>query len=729
MERSDPAATALRCSIVVPVYNEGANIASLFREARQVWRDDYELLIVYDFPEDNTIAAIEALPATERIGNLRLIHNTLGRGVRFAIEAGMKQAAAPVVVVMMADLSDDFSNLHEMVALAEGGAAVVCSSRYMKGGRQIGGPFLKGLLSRLAGQSLYWLAGLPTHDPTNSYKAYRKEFLDRTPIESPAGFCLGMELTVKAHFGGQKVCEIPGIWRDRSEGESRFNLRKWLPLYLHWYFWAIKRCVPSWLSSWPLLIAAMLLLASPFLYMWDNHSALNPDPFLYSMFARQTLAGHRMYSEVWIDKPPMTVLAYAIPQVFVPRSYAAISFFGGIWIALVAGVFVWTFRRIPAAAMCCCLFLVLFPLSYWDYAWFSSEHISNLFVSGCLVLGYLFVRDRRFTAGQCLTVGMLTCAAFHVRQNTVLAGIVPVAGILLAQGPFRSRIRAMGMVAIGGLTMWALIMALVAWLGDLPQYFYMVFRYPSVYASIGKSGDVVALLEIVRQGILPYIVGIALLLAFRAPFRWLIVIAVCTALACCLMPIRPFAHYWVSCFPYVALLIGLAVTQAARMAAVLKWACVAGLFLILIGGAVNAMHKASQPHMGDLLERTAHELDRQAPPDATLLVWGPFPSEGIQFASRLPPAHTVFTLFVLEPPICDIMPWRLAQLFEQYLANPPGVILVHYSYLADPPPPDLANAHELFTQLTRRYVYRQTSTINNYLMFVRDRQPTTQVVP
>jgi dolichol-phosphate mannosyltransferase len=241
MERSEPPAAALRCSVVVPVYNEGANIDSLLREARQVWRDDYELLIVYDFPEDNTLPAIEALSVAERVSNLRLVHNTLGRGVRYAIEAGMKQATAPVVVVMMADLSDDFSILHQMVALAEGGAAVVCSSRYMKGGRQIGGPILKGLLSRMAGVSLYWLAGLPTHDPTNSYKAYRKDFLDRTPIESPAGFCLAMELTVKAHFSGQKVCEIPETWRDRCEGESRFNLRKWLPLYLHWYFWAIRR--------------------------------------------------------------------------------------------------------------------------------------------------------------------------------------------------------------------------------------------------------------------------------------------------------------------------------------------------------------------------------------------------------------------------------------------------------------------------------------------------------
>jgi hypothetical protein len=161
--------------------------------------------------------------------------------VRYAIEVGMRAARAPVVVVSMADLSDDFSKLPEMVARAARGAAVVCASRYSPGGKQIGGPWLKGLLSRAAGTSLHLLAGLPTTDPTNSFKAYRRDFIDRTPIESTAGFCLGLELTVKAHFGGFGVEEVPATWTDRVAGQSRFQLTRWLPHYIKWYLWAFRR--------------------------------------------------------------------------------------------------------------------------------------------------------------------------------------------------------------------------------------------------------------------------------------------------------------------------------------------------------------------------------------------------------------------------------------------------------------------------------------------------------
>jgi hypothetical protein len=126
-----------------------------------------------------------------------------------------------------------------MVARAEAGAAVVCPSRYVRGGRQIGGPWFKALLSRTAGVSLHWLAGIPTRDPTNSFKAYRRDFLERTPIESEAGFSLALELTAKAHFAGERVEEIPAVWRDRTAGESRFRVAAWLPLYLRWYLWAL----------------------------------------------------------------------------------------------------------------------------------------------------------------------------------------------------------------------------------------------------------------------------------------------------------------------------------------------------------------------------------------------------------------------------------------------------------------------------------------------------------
>ena len=122
-----------------------------------------------------------------------------------------------------------------MVALARAGADVVAASRYMRGGRQVGGPPLKRLMSRTAGLTLHWFGGVATHDPTNNFKLYSRRFLDATTIESEAGFELALELTVKATLAGRRVAEVPTTWRDRTAGQSNFRLRKWLPHYLHWY--------------------------------------------------------------------------------------------------------------------------------------------------------------------------------------------------------------------------------------------------------------------------------------------------------------------------------------------------------------------------------------------------------------------------------------------------------------------------------------------------------------
>ncbi len=140
----------------------------------------------------------------------------------------------------MADGSDEPHIVDRMVARAHDGADVVAASRYMKGGHQIGGPLLKRLMSRTAGLSLHWIAGVPTHDPTNNFKLYRRTFLEATPIESTAGFELALELTVKATLGGRRVAEIPTTWRDRTAGQSNFQLRKWLPHYLRWYVVALR---------------------------------------------------------------------------------------------------------------------------------------------------------------------------------------------------------------------------------------------------------------------------------------------------------------------------------------------------------------------------------------------------------------------------------------------------------------------------------------------------------
>jgi putative flippase GtrA len=139
----------------------------------------------------------------------------------------------------MADLSDPPSVSNDMYDAAEReNAAIVCASRYMKGGRQIGGPVIKGFMSRVAGLTLHWFAKLPTHDATNSFKLYRVSFLHAQRIESTGGFELGSELVAKAYVSGRKICEVPTTWTDRAEGQSNFKLLKWLSGYLHWYFYA-----------------------------------------------------------------------------------------------------------------------------------------------------------------------------------------------------------------------------------------------------------------------------------------------------------------------------------------------------------------------------------------------------------------------------------------------------------------------------------------------------------
>ena len=224
-------------SIVVPAYNEGESIIGCLDRLLSAVTLPCEVMVVYDSPEDTTAPHVEAY--AERDSRVRPTLNTYGRGPARAIRFGMEHAAAPVVVLTMADGSDDVHQIDELAALVQQGAAVAAASRYMKGGRQIGGPALKRSLSRAAGLSLCWLARVGTHDATNSFKAYSRDFIHEAGIESDAGFEVGIELVSKARRMGLKVAEIPTTWRDRTEGASNFHLTAWIPRYLRWYWNAL----------------------------------------------------------------------------------------------------------------------------------------------------------------------------------------------------------------------------------------------------------------------------------------------------------------------------------------------------------------------------------------------------------------------------------------------------------------------------------------------------------
>ena len=234
-----PELTSYELSLVIPVYNEGANFPALWSEISSLIHSRFRAFVVYDFDEDNTLPVLQQIISD---GETRLVpvKNNLGRGVVGAIRTGFNQVESGPVLVIMADLSDDLAQVDRMVEYYRQGYQVVAGSRYMRGGRLLDAPPLKGAMSRIAGLTLHWFRGIPTHDATNAFKLYDSKLLKNMTIESKGGFELSLEITVKAFLAGYRIVELPATWRGRTQGESRFRIWAWLPHYLKWYFYAFQ---------------------------------------------------------------------------------------------------------------------------------------------------------------------------------------------------------------------------------------------------------------------------------------------------------------------------------------------------------------------------------------------------------------------------------------------------------------------------------------------------------
>jgi len=228
-------------NIIIPVYNEGPSIIDTIKLIGKAVKSSYKIIIIYDFPEDSTIPMVKNYIEQNQAVPINLIQNKHGKGPLQAIKTGLEHMPDLPSLVTMADLSDDPYDIDIMFKIINEGSDIVCGSRYMKGGKQEGSLFIEGLLSRYAGLTLHYLAGIPTHDATNSFKMYAPTVLKSLKIESTGGFSLGMELVIKAHLKHFKISEIPTKWKDRSVGKSKFKLVQWLPQYLRWYFFALYK--------------------------------------------------------------------------------------------------------------------------------------------------------------------------------------------------------------------------------------------------------------------------------------------------------------------------------------------------------------------------------------------------------------------------------------------------------------------------------------------------------
>ena len=226
-----------RLDIVIPVYNEGANILRTLQSLTRAVKTPLRVLICYDREDDDTLPAIR--DNSDALGGLAVdfVRNR-GKGAHGAVLSGFAASDAPYALVLPAD--DDYNAviIDAMVQLAETGCDIVCASRFMPGGGMVGCPWLKASLVRAGNFTLYHLARLPTRDASNGFRLFSRRVMDDIAIESDRGFCYSIELLVKIHRLGWRVGEVPANWFERRQGSSRFQVLNWLPMYLRWYRYA-----------------------------------------------------------------------------------------------------------------------------------------------------------------------------------------------------------------------------------------------------------------------------------------------------------------------------------------------------------------------------------------------------------------------------------------------------------------------------------------------------------
>lgn len=213
--------------VIIPTYNEKENVKSILEAVFEL-EGDFHVLIVDDGSPDGTADIVRNLQLTypgrlylqERKGKLGLgtayIHGfkwALSRGYGFIFE-------------MDADFSHNPNDLIRLYnACKYDGADVTVGSRYVKGGGFVNWPANRILLSK--GGSLYTrlITWLPVKDPTAGFICYKAEVLEAINFGSITfvGYAFQIEMKFAAWKLGFKIKEVPIIFQDRTEGQSKMN--------------------------------------------------------------------------------------------------------------------------------------------------------------------------------------------------------------------------------------------------------------------------------------------------------------------------------------------------------------------------------------------------------------------------------------------------------------------------------------------------------------------------
>jgi len=217
---------AERFLVVLPTYNE---ITNLPRIVPAILAQDprIEILVVDDSSPDGTGQAADELAAV--LARVHVLHRPrkegLGRAYLSGFRWGLEQGFS-LLFEMDADFSHDPAILSEMIT-ASARFDLVIGSRYKTGVNVINWPMSRLLLS--IGANLYAriVTGLPVADSTGGFKCFRREVLESIPFDRVRsnGYSFQIEMSFRSWHKGFRLVEIPIIFSDRVEGQSKMNKR------------------------------------------------------------------------------------------------------------------------------------------------------------------------------------------------------------------------------------------------------------------------------------------------------------------------------------------------------------------------------------------------------------------------------------------------------------------------------------------------------------------------
>ena len=213
--------------IVLPTYCEAENLEGLVGAVRTAV-PEARVLIVDDASPDGTGAIADRLAAIDPA--VRVLHRPGKAGLGRAYVAGFTLAlagGAEYVIEMDADFSHAPSDVPRLLAEARAGADLVLGSRYVAGGGVENWHPLRRLVSRGGCEYARRVLRVPVRDLTGGLKCFRADTLraiDYASVRSQ-GYAFQVELTYRALWAGLRVVELPIVFRERREGQSKMTWR------------------------------------------------------------------------------------------------------------------------------------------------------------------------------------------------------------------------------------------------------------------------------------------------------------------------------------------------------------------------------------------------------------------------------------------------------------------------------------------------------------------------